>query len=480
VRSRTPTTEAADLRSALTAARSVDGATAAVGAALTLAFAVQASHGGTLSLVFVVGVAVFLGFAYAFLVTPHVAVALAIPIFALLPAAKILVAPWLGPTKDVIALAAITAGVPLLALRHRIGSAREVDLALVGAIALLIALYVINVGGSHNVAWAQGVRLTCEPLLLLLAGLGLEQPRRTLRWAIGSLIATASLVAAVGLAQQVVGSARLVSYGYSYDLQVRTISGHLRSFGTLDDPFSYAAFLMLALAGLMFGMRRSGRAYACGALLVLGIAVSYVRTAVLIAVALGALELARRRRFAASAALACTVVAAAVVVLVQASATQSRVYQGPSAALTLNGRTSAWQAALGTPAQWFIGQGVGTIGTAADRARYSISQTVTEARSNRTKAIDSGYFATVADVGAIGLVVLLALVARAIWLALRPASRGDAAGLMVLGFLVVLLIDALTRASFTGFPSAFLGMLLIGLALSAAAAPDGRPPDRLE
>jgi hypothetical protein len=31
-----------------------------------------------------------------------------------------------------------------------------------------------------------------------------------------------------------------------------------------------------------------------------------------------------------------------------------------------------------------------------------------------------------------------------------------------------LMLDALTRSSFTGFPSAFLGMLLLGLALAAA------------
>jgi hypothetical protein len=34
-----------------------------------------------------------------------------------------------------------------------------------------------------------------------------------------------------------------------------------------------------------------------------------------------------------------------------------------------------------------------------------------------------------------------------------------------------MLLDALTRASFTGFPTAFLGLLLVGIALAAAGAP---------
>jgi hypothetical protein len=471
-RTSTRTTGAGDLRAAVASLRDADVVTPVVGVVLTLGFVYEASlHGGTLSLGFILAVGVFAAFVYAFLAAPNVAVALAIPIFAFLPAAKVLVAPWLGPTKDVIALAAITAGVPLLALRHRLDPARAVDLPLVSAAALLMAIYVINVAGGHGVAWAQGVRLACEPVLLLLAGLGLQQPRRTLRWGLTSLIATAAAVSLIGLVQQVLGPSRLVGYGYSYELQVRTIHGHFRSFGTLDDPFAYAAFVMLGVAALLFMSRRSAAAYAVGALLLIGIGVSYVRTAVLIAVTLIALHLARQRRVVASVALALAVVATAVVVLVNAKGTEVRTYQSPSAALTLNGRTSAWKTALGTPTQWFVGQGVGAVGTAASRARYSLSQTAAQAKANRTSAVDSGYFATVADVGAIGLVALLAMFGRALMLGARAAGRGDAAGWIAVGLLAVMLVDPLTRASFTGFPSAFLGMLLVGVALAAVESP---------
>lgn len=475
-RASTPTTGDVDLRTAVASLRGVDALTAAVGAVLTLAFAYEASlHGGTLSLGLIIGIGLFLGAVYAFLVVPHIAVAATIPIFAFLPAAKIFVSPLLGPTKDVIGLAAITAGIPLLALRHRLGRARAADRWLLIGVGLLVLLYIVNVAGRHNVAWAQGVRLASEPLLLLVAGLGLEQPRRTLRWAVTSLIVTGCVVAFYGLVQQVLGEWRLVSYGYSFSMQVRTIGGHLRSFGTLDEPFGYAAFLMLSLAALVFTARRTVLSVSAAMLLLAGVATSYVRTAVLIAVALVALDLARRRRVGAAVAVSAAVVAAAVAILVQAQGTQSRTYQSSSAVLTLNGRTSAWKTALGSPTEWALGRGVGEVGTAANRARYAITQS-SQSQQKQLSSVDSGYLATVADVGLVGLVVLLGLFGRAIALGRAAALRGESAGWLILALFTVVLIDALTRASFTGFPSAFLALLIVGLALAAADEP--RPSAR--
>jgi hypothetical protein len=91
-------------------------------------------------------------------------------------------------------------------------------------------------------------------------------------------------------------------------------------------------------------------------------------------------------------------------------------------------------------------------------------------------AVDSGYFATIADVGLVGLALLIALLARLGTLALRGAARDDDFGWLALGVLTVLALDAVTRSSFTGFPTAFLGFLLVGLALAAARAPDARRP----
>ena len=84
--------------------------------------------------------------------------------------------------------------------------------------------------------------------------------------------------------------------GYSYRSEVRTIGSHLRSFGSLDDPFTYAAFLLLSLSGVIFWMRRGALAFCCATVIVFGIAVSFVRTAAVISVALVAIWLARKGR----------------------------------------------------------------------------------------------------------------------------------------------------------------------------------------
>ena len=41
-------------------------------------------------------------------------------------------------------------------------------------------------------------------------------------------------------------------------------------------------------------------------------------------------------------------------------------------------------------------------------------------------------------------------------------------GWLALALVIALTIDALTRSSFTAFPTAFLGLLLVGVALGAA------------
>jgi hypothetical protein len=238
-----------------------------------------------------------------FLLVPHWTVALMIPTFAFIPAAKVLVAPSIGPLKDVVTLAAVLTTLSVLVLEPSQERRRMLpDRRLLLAVGLLLGLYVVNVGGGHGIAWAQGLRLTAEPLLLLVAGLTLANPRRTLRYAAVSFVATACVAAAYGLWQQAVGKWALIGYGYSFSTQVRSYNGHLRSFGTFDDPFAYAAFLLFAIAILLFWSRRSALALACGGLLVCGLAVSFVRTAALITVALGGLWLARKG-FAVSSVL---------------------------------------------------------------------------------------------------------------------------------------------------------------------------------
>src|SRR5205085_11056418 len=175
-------------------------------------------------------------------------------------------------------------------------------------------------------------------------------------------------------------------------------NGHLRSFGTFDDPFAYAAFLLFAIAILLFWSRRGVLAAGCGFVLLAGLAVSWVRTAALITVALGGLWLARKG-FASSSVLvmAAAIASSGAILITGAGATETTSYQAGSTSLTLNGRTSAWRTALGPPSGWPFGRGVGKVGTAAYRSNYKLVAAGSATNAN-AKAVDSGYLAAIADV----------------------------------------------------------------------------------
>jgi hypothetical protein len=446
----------------------------ASGFALTAFLALAATQVGEgLSLALIVVVTLFFVIVTAFVVVPHVALALTIPIFALIPMLKVLAFPWIGPFKDMITIAAICAAVVLVVQRSSQGRAQRGDFWVAAAAGLFAALYLVNVGGlDWNLAWTHGVRLALEPLALLLVGLTLSDSRRTLNWAMVSLVVTAVFVAIVGIAQQVLGEWALYDLGYSFRVQLRTYNDHLRSFGTLDEPFAYAAFLLLALAALLMWFRLGVYTLAAGGVILTGLFFSFVRTALVVVLALGALWLARKGYTATSVFLmAVAAVSALVILFVSSTATETRtVRTGTSSFLTVNGRTEAWRLFLNDPKVWFLGHGVGKVGTAAERATYKLTQDPHEA--SRQIAIDSGYFAVIADVGLLGLAAMLAIFGRLLVRARRFAIRGSPAGWLAIGLTAVLMIDAVTRASFTGFPTAFLALLLAGLALGAALEGD--------
>jgi O-antigen ligase len=450
----------------------------ALGAVATLLAAYASVRmGAQVGLGVVLAVALFIGSVLGFLLAPHLLVALTIPVFALVPFGKLFVSPQLGPVKDLLTLAAISATLIVIAIERGPDRRRALpDNWILVSVMFLLGLYVVNVGGGHNVAWAHGVRLTVEPLLLLIVGLTLPNPRRTLRYALVSLVAMACVMASYGLVQQALGPWRLQGWGYSFDSQLRTYHGHLRSFGTLDDPFVYAAFLLFGLVAVLFWFRRLPLALLCGGLLAAGLVSSYVRTAALIVVALAGLWIGRKGYMPSAVLIVAAAVAATGSILVtSAGATKTTSYQSGTSSLTLNGRTSAWRAALGPPSKWPFGQGVGKVGTAAERATYSL--TPGAHHQAPTRAVDSGYLATIADVGLVGVAVLLALFGRLIALAWGAVRRGRDAGWVALGLLAVFMLDAVTRSSFTGFPTAFLGLLLIGVALAAAAQVDRLPEE---
>jgi O-antigen ligase len=336
---------------------------------------------------------------------------------------------------------------------------------------LLLGLYVVNIGGAltgetgHGIAWFHGVRLFMEPLVLFVFGTTVRFPHKTLRWAVATLAVVCVLDALYGMAQQAVGVDGLLSLGYSYGTEVRQVSGHLRSFGTMAEPFSYASFLLLGIGVILVWYRRSAIGTLALAVLALGLLFSFVRTAALIAVALFAIAAAQRgyARFAIPMLLAA--VAAGAVLFASASqetATRS-VQVNPTTYLTLNGRTNIWMSTLNSPADWMFGRGVGATGTASQRATRGISSRAPK-RVKGGSIVDSSYFAVIADIGMLGLVLFVAFFARVFQQALAATKRGARSGWLALGLLTVTLLDALTRESFTGFPTAYVSLLIIGVA----------------
>ncbi len=448
-----------------------------VGVALTAVAVLGAdTYGAATGLGVVVALALFAASTACFLVAPHAAVAITIPVFAFIPATKVLGTLWAGPVKDALTISAALATVLYLLQRDGRRALAWTDRALLGAIAFIVLLYALNAGGLtgdewHGEPWLQGVRLATEPLLLLLAGLLLPGSRRTLDWAAASLVATGCIVAAYGVAQQFLGSPRLAELGYSYDQQLTEIGRQLRSFGTLDDPFAYAAFLLVAMAAVIFWMKRGVLALGCGILIGVGIAVAFVQTSAIIGCALLALWLTRAGHPAAGLILfAAAASAGLALALAAAPATESQtVRAGPATYLTLNGRTTVWTALFADERKLPVGLGVGSVGRASIRAGAGVTGVSGSPETSKEGkfAVDSGYFGVVADVGLAGLAALLLLVGRVAFL-LRRATRvpGDVAGWLGLGFLTVLSLDALTRDTFTGFPTAYLGFLLVGLAVA--------------
>jgi O-antigen ligase len=419
------------------------------------------------------GLTAFVAIVLAYVAVPHIAVAATIPYFALVPTLKIFVHPLVGATKDLVAFAAVAGACALVLQRRADRRALIPDGFALVIVAFLFALYFVNVGGAlsgetgHGPAWFHGVRLVFEPLALLLVGLSLRDPQRTLRWGGLSLVATGIAMAVLGFAQQALGVGRLMAMGFTYGNEVREAFGQLRSFGTLGEPFAYAGFMLLAAAvALLWG--RGKWASIAAPLILLGLAVSFVRTAALIVLALVGIGLAQRGhvRFAFFLFLS-SVVAAATIFAIGSQQTSTRLVQvSPNQYLTLNGRTELWEEALGpSPGSWMFGRGVGATGTASQRAEV----TLTGAERSDTDGggvVDSAYLATIADVGLLGLGLLLALFFRLALLAWHAARNGERSGSLALGILTVLVLDALTRESLTGFPTAYIGMLLLGLALA--------------
>ncbi len=453
-----------------------------VGAAVLIAVALDYGH---VTIYIALGVAM-IAIGGLFALVPHVSAAVVVAWLVIEPAVNVVLLPGVGPTRHVLVvgivlcviLRAVVTGQPL----------RRVDSGLLLCAGLLAALYVASPQRAHDAAWVQGARYVIEPIALLIAGAAFPSASRSWKWAATALMAAAAIAAAVGVAQQFIGAETLVQqWGYQYGSEIRTSGGGtLRSLGTLDEPFSYAVILLAALAVLVPLRTSHSRArialIAITTLLIAGVVVSYVRTAFVILALLALLAIFQRRHTFRVGRAATIITAAAVLAITSALAVTGALAGGsaptPTKTTALNGRLTLWERAIGTPYLAIVGHGVGAIGAGATRAQISgiatppanASATAVNAQPSPAvpvQFVDSLYVSTIIDVGVVGLLLLVAVLARSAQLGARSAKRGAPAGWIACALVLILAIDGLTRSSLSSVPSGMLLMFLIGLAIAA-------------
>lgn len=434
----------------------------------------------------VAAVVVFVAAAIGFRRAPHVMAAVVVCGFAVQPTLVFFVSSAFGPAKDVI----VSAGMLSLLASAVFGGLpperRRYDAWLLGAIVVLLGMYTVNPAGGHAAQWSNGTRLVFEAFGLFLIGYLGPDPRRTWRWAAGALLGVALLNVAFGLAQQGIGVQRLVhQFGYQFGDEVRTTTGgQFRSFGTLDDPFNYAALLALALVCATLKVRRRRLAAALAALLALGIASSFVRTELTLMAVIAAVLLVRARRLPSAAALLLAALVAAVGLLTLLPQPAVSPTSRSSILGTLNGRTTGWGELLSDPSDLVAGRGVGAVGSGLARSatagiyqpgRFQAGQAPAAARAEELRSVDSSYLATLADVGFAGLALLIVILGRMLVL-MRLGRPGPSSAMWTsLGIWLVVVLDATTRSSITAFPYGFIALYLLGLSLARREGELGQP-----
>jgi len=421
---------------------------------------------------------------------PHVAAAALLVFVELQAALKFYLSSAFGPAKDAATILVVVVVVAPV-LFSRAGRARVPDRWLLAALVALLTVYVLDPAGGHAAGWLPAVRLVGESFGLFAVGWLARDPARSWRWLARALVGCGMVQSAFGIVQQLLGADRLVTQlGLAYGSQVRTTtSGQLRSLGTFDDPFNYGAITTLALVVAAVTIRRAWLRYATVALLAVGVVVSVDRTMIVLLPVFVLLWLAVRGRAALAALLIAGGIAAGALVLSLPSAPPPpQVVLADTAPgnflLTLNGRTETWSQVIRGPADVLFGRGVGVLGSGlarsqqqgiSEQARYVDGVAPPPATNDDLTSLDNSYVALVADVGLLGLALLVLFGAR-VWAGLaaglhtrtRPALAGGAV-------LVVTLVDGLTRTSLTAFPFGFVALLVLGAALAAVHAGPSAP-----
>jgi hypothetical protein len=287
------------------------------------------------------------------------------------------------------------------------------------------------------------------------------------------LMVMAAGTAFIGIVQLAVGPGVLVSLGYKYGTQVRTAGGGLlRTFSTFSQPFPFGLYVML---GLLVGgavalaeprRRRNAIFLACTPMMVVGMASSVVRAAIL-GLVVGLAWLAVRRFRQLGIGLVAVLVAGAVALPLLPGKITGAFFSSSS----LGERGAGWGDIFASIAVHPLGTGLGASGSAADRMSTASGHGFSGLSTNYQP--DNYYVKMALELGPVGLWLFLALIVTAlIWTTRLGASLPGRDGALALGVsasIVAAMCASVVATYFEIFPIDVYFWLLLGVVGCAAA-----------
>ncbi len=377
--------------------------------------------------------------------------------------------------KEGLLLATVAASLLARPTRRRPGGDRWPTWAPAAAGFLVVAT--VSAAIAFDVRGLLGLKIGFFYLLVPCVLWRCPLDRRERDRLVAILLTVGVVTALVGLAQQVVGHERLHELGYEYDDVIRFAGDYLRSFSTFTQPFSFGLFLMVVLLVCLAAAMdqphrtRSKLTWAMSPLLLAGLASTVVRGAILGLVA-GLVLLAFVRHRGLAHALA-PVSLAAVFVPPALAAT----FLSPT---SLGERATGWTGTFDLVAEAPLGNGIGTTGSAAEKAvELAPGQVDVLTLSGEPYQPDNYYVKTVLELGPVGLWLLVLLFGSATTAALRVArrvpspDRGLAEG--VAASVVAAAVASLVSTYLEIFPLDVYFWLLLGV-LSCTEPASGSTP----
>ncbi|MDQ3898478.1 MAG: O-antigen ligase family protein [Actinomycetota bacterium] len=363
--------------------------------------------------------------------------------------------------KEALVLA--TLGATFVApARARAAGARRIP-GWAPAVAGMLVLGLVSAAAVGGLQAAWGLKIAFFFVLVAVAVWRCPFDGRERDVLVTILMVTGFATAVYGVAQQVLGPARLNAFGYEYNSTIRTTRGLLRSFSSFDNPFGFGYFLMLVLLiGTAHALARPERLrsrlfFLTVPVLLVALAGTFVRGAWIgLVVGLAYLGTVRFPRLLLGLPL----------VLVGALLLPSGVASAAFSASSGAERVAGWQANLSQLTRHPLGLGLGSSNAAAEKVAGGQREGVYHP--------DNEYYRAMYELGVLGLWLTVLLLASA-FLGTRAVSADAASDGAVFALAVSSTVLAAAAASlvatyFDTFPNNVYFWLLLGVVATGGAS----------